>query len=74
MVVLARRQEKGAPARRSGVGQKPRKKTGRTFDCRVVLVDEMALDELDGQTRFTDTTTTNHDQLVLSQELEGNPC
>lgn len=71
MVVLAPRQEKGATAARGGVGQSPREKTGRTFDCRVVLVDEVALDELDGQTRFTDTTTADHHQLVLSQELEG---
>lgn len=41
----------------------------RTFDCRVVLVDEVALDQLDGQARFTDTTAADDDELVLSQEL-----
>jgi hypothetical protein len=41
----------------------------RTFDCRVVLVDEVALDELDGQTRFSDTTTTDYYELVLAEEL-----
>lgn len=29
----------------------------------------MALDQLDRQARFTDTTTTDNDELVLSQEL-----
>lgn len=29
----------------------------------------MALDQLDGQARFTDTTTADDDELVLSQEL-----
>jgi hypothetical protein len=28
---------------------------GRTFDSGIVLVDEMALDELDRQGRFSDT-------------------
>ena len=41
----------------------------RTFDGRVILVDEMALDQLDRQTRFTDATTADDDELVLSQEL-----
>lgn len=40
-----------------------------TFDCGIVLVDEMALDQLNGQARFTDTTTANNDELVLSHEL-----
>lgn len=29
----------------------------------------MALDQLDGQARFTDTTTADNYQLILSQEL-----
>jgi len=41
----------------------------RVFDRRVIFVDEMALDQLDRQARFTDTTTTDNDELVLSQEL-----
>jgi hypothetical protein len=40
-----------------------------TFDCGIVLVDEMALNQLNGQARFTDTTTANNDELVLSHEL-----
>lgn len=40
-----------------------------TFDGRVIFVDEMALDQLDGQARFTDTTAADNDELVLSQEL-----
>ncbi len=41
----------------------------RTFNCRVVLVDEVALDQLDGQAGFTHTTSTNNDQFILSEEL-----
>jgi hypothetical protein len=29
----------------------------------------MALNQLNGQARFTDTTTANNDELVLSHEL-----
>jgi hypothetical protein len=32
----------------------------------------VALDQLDGQTRFTDTTATDNDELVLSKELYLN--
>jgi hypothetical protein len=39
------------------------------FDCRVILVDEVALDQLDGQAGLADTTTADNDELVLSQEL-----
>lgn len=45
------------------------KEARRTFDSRVVLVDEMALDQLDRQARFTDATAADDDELVLSQEL-----
>lgn len=41
----------------------------RTFNCRIILVDKVALDQLDGQARFTDTTTADNYQLILSQEL-----
>lgn len=40
-----------------------------TFNCWVVLVDEMALDQLNRETRFTNTTSTDNHQLVFSQEL-----
>lgn len=40
-----------------------------TLDGRIILVDEMALNQLDRKTRFTDTTSTNDHQLVFSQEL-----
>jgi hypothetical protein len=30
-----------------------------TFNCWVILIHEVALDELDGQTRLSDTTTAN---------------
>lgn len=46
----------------------------RTLNCRIIFVDEMALDELDGKARFTDATASNHDQLVLSQELRCKPA
>jgi len=35
------------------------------FDGRIVLVDEMVLDELDGKSGLADTTTTNNDNLVF---------
>lgn len=41
----------------------------RVLDRWVILVDEMTLNELDGQCGLSDTTTTNDDELVLSQEL-----
>ena len=42
----------------------------RTLNSRVVFVDEMALDQLDGETRLADTTTADHDQLVFSRKLQ----
>lgn len=41
----------------------------RTFDGRVIFVDEVALDELDGQTTLSDTTATDYDELVFPEEL-----
>jgi len=41
----------------------------RTLNCRIILVDEMALDQLDGEARFTDATASDHHQLIFSQEL-----
>lgn len=41
----------------------------RTFDGRVIFVDEMALDELNGQTTLSDTTTSNYHKLVFPEEL-----
>lgn len=38
----------------------------RTFNGRVIFVYEMALNELDSQARFTDTTATDDNQLVFS--------
>jgi len=46
-----------------------RKRAMRTFNCRIVFVYEMGLDQLDGEARFTDATTSNDHQLVLSCEL-----
>lgn len=48
---------------------------GRTFDGRVVLVDEMALYELDGQAGLADATSANDDEFVFAQELwRRNRC
>ena len=44
--------------------------TALTLDRRVILVYEVALDELDGQTRFSYTATAYYDELVFSEELE----
>lgn len=41
----------------------------RTFDGRIILVDEMGLDQLDRQARLSDTTSSDNDELVLSQKL-----
>lgn len=41
----------------------------RTFDCRVVLVDEMSLNELDGQAGLSDSTSSYDHQFILAQEL-----
>lgn len=43
----------------------------RTFDCRVIFVDEVALNQLNGQAGFTDTTAADDDQLVLPQKLQN---
>lgn len=42
---------------------------GITLDGRIILVNEVALDELDGQARLADTTTADDNQLVFAQEL-----
>lgn len=41
----------------------------RVLDCWVVFVDKVALNELDGEGRFTDTTPANNYQLIFPQEL-----
>lgn len=41
----------------------------RVLDCWIVFVDEVTLNELDGEGRFTDTTAADNYQLVFSQEL-----
>jgi len=40
-----------------------------TFDCRVILVHEVTLYKLYGQTRLSDSTVTDNDQFVFSHEL-----
>jgi hypothetical protein len=42
---------------------------GRTFDGGVVLVDEVALDELDGQAGLADAAAADDNELVLAKEL-----
>ena len=37
-----------------------------TFDCRVIFVHEVALNQLDGEAWFSDTSTSDNNQLVLS--------
>jgi hypothetical protein len=60
------RRRRGQKRDRGGIGSRVQT---RTFDCRVVLVNKVALDELDGQTRLSDTTTTDYYELVLAEEL-----
>lgn len=40
-----------------------------TFNRRIIFVHEVALNQLNSQARFSDTTTSDNDQLILSQEL-----
>lgn len=40
-----------------------------TFNCGIVLVHEVALNQLNRQARFSDTTASDNHQLILSQEL-----
>src|SRR3569833_2159026 len=55
---------------REGGGRGPgRASQRRTIKRRVIFVDKVALDQLDGKTLFTDTTASYHDKLVLSKEL-----
>lgn len=41
----------------------------RTFDCRVVFINEVALDELDCEAALSYSTTSYHHQLVFPEEL-----
>lgn len=50
-------------ANRDGIGVR------RTLDCWVVFIDEMTLNQLNRKTRFTDTTSADNHQFVLSQKL-----
>ncbi len=52
----------------SGRGD-PWEAAGITFNSRIIFVDEVALNQLDGEARFTDATATNNDELVLSHKL-----
>jgi hypothetical protein len=42
----------------------------RTFNRRIIFVDEVALDQLDRQTRLSNTTTTDNNELILAQKLQ----
>ncbi len=43
--------------------------SSRTLNRWIVFVDEVALDQLDGQAGFAHTTTADHNELVLSEKL-----
>lgn len=45
----------------------------RTFDCRVIFIDEVALDELDCEARLAHTSSTDDDELVFPEELMQGP-
>lgn len=55
-----------------GTGEE-RRDNRLTLDGWVVLVDEMTLDELNGEARFTDATSTDNHQFILPQELPFPP-
>jgi len=46
----------------------------RILNCRVIFIYEMALDELDCQSRLSNTTTADDYELVLPQELCLGHC
>lgn len=50
-------------------GKKEDKKKG-TFDCGIIFIDKMTLNQLDGQARLSDATTAYDDKFVFSEELE----
>ena len=41
----------------------------RTFDCRVVFIDEVTLDQLDCEAALSHSTASYHHQLVFPEEL-----
>jgi hypothetical protein len=41
----------------------------RTFDCRVVFIDEVTLDELDCEAALSHSTASYYHQLVFPEEL-----
>lgn len=41
----------------------------RTFNGRIIFIDEMALYQLNRQARLSDSTSAYDDKLVFSQEL-----
>lgn len=41
----------------------------RTLNCRVILVNEVGLDQLDREARLADTTSADYHQLVFSSKL-----
>lgn len=51
-------------SRREGRGR-----VSHTFNRRIIFVDKVALDQLDRQTRLSDTTTTDNNELILAQKL-----
>lgn len=48
--------------------------TVRILNGRVIFIHKVALNELDGESGFPDTTSANDDELVLSQELSPRHC
>lgn len=71
--LLAIRICEDAVSRRSDAQEKKGQDSMLTLDGRVILVDEVRLNQLDGKARLADTTTADNHQLVLSRELyRGN--
>ena len=42
----------------------------RTFNCRIVFVDEVTLDELDCETTLAHASSSDNHQLVFPEELQ----
>lgn len=45
--------------------------TKHTLNGRVVFIDKVALDQLDGQARLAHATAADDDQLVFAEKLRG---
>ena len=63
-----RYESKGSVIRNRAEGPVPYKNV-HTFDSWIIFVDEMALDELDREARFPNTTPSDNNQFIFTEKL-----